>query len=192
MATTQAPRSKKYRHIVETAEELFFKHSVKRVSVEEICKKANVSKMTFYRYFSNKQELAEHIIRLMFEQSYAKLDDVEALEIPFTAKLQMLLDFKLEFVEKMSSEYIREYMHLIQGTMMQQWMQRVMRFMRHAQERGDIRADVRPELIILMLDKYSELVDDQRIAQLYPDYTELTKDAWRLFYYGVLPRKDEA
>ena len=67
MATTQAPRSKKYQHIVETAEELFFKHSVKRVSVEEICNKANVSKMTFYRYFSNKQELAEHIIHLMFE-----------------------------------------------------------------------------------------------------------------------------
>ena len=192
MATTQAPQSKKYRHIVETAEELFFKHSVKRVSVEEICAKANVSKMTFYRYFSNKQELAEHIIHLMFEQGYAKLDEVEALEIPFTEKIQMILDFKLEFVEKMSSEYIREYMHLIQGTLMQQWMERVMRFMRHAQERGDIRADVRPELIMLTLDKYSELVDDQRIAQIYPDYAELTRDIWRLFYYGVLPRKDEA
>ncbi len=188
MTTTQAPRSKKYRHIVETAEELFFKHSVKRVSVEEICKKANVSKMTFYRYFSNKQELAEHIIHLMFEQGFAKLDEVEALEISFTEKLQIMLDYKLEFVEKMSSEYIREYMHLIQGPMAQQWMQRVMQFWKHAQERHEIRDDVRPELIMLMADKYSELVDDPRVAQLYPDYADLTKEVWKMFYYGVLPR----
>ena len=191
MATTQASQSKKYRYIVETAEELFFKHSAKRVSVEEICRKANVSKMTFYRYFSNKQELAEHIIRLMFEQGSAKLDEVEALEIPFTEKLQIILDYKLELVEKMSSEYIREYVHLVQGPMAQQWMQRVMQFLQHAQERGEIRADVRPELIMLMADKYSELVDDQRVAQLYPDYTELTKSLWNMFYYGILPRNNE-
>lgn len=188
MAEIKKPRSQKYRQLVETAEALFFQHSVKRVSVAEICQKANVSKMTFYRYFSNKQELAEHIIHLMFEQGYAKLDEVEALDASFPEKLQMILEYKLHFVEKMSSEYIREYMHIIQGPLAQEWLRRVMRFLRDAQQRGDIRADVRPELIMLLADKYSELVDDPRVAELYPNYTELTKELWNLFYVGILPR----
>ena len=40
--------------IVKIGKDLFYKYGIKRVSVEEICAKANVSKMTFYKFYNNK------------------------------------------------------------------------------------------------------------------------------------------
>lgn len=183
--------SKKQRTIVATATDLFFRYGVKRVSVEEICQKANVSKMTFYRYFANKAILAEHIIQLIFEESRAKLEETAQLNIPFTEKLDIMLKYKLEFIEKMSSEYIEEYIDMASGTLAQEWLQIVMQFITQAQQRGEIRADLRPEFIMFMADKMSEVVKDQRILHLYADYSQLTRDVWNLFYYGLLSRNNE-
>ena len=47
----------KYLDIFKTAKDLFWKYGIKRVSIEEICKEAKVSKMTFYKFFPNKIEL---------------------------------------------------------------------------------------------------------------------------------------
>ena len=55
--------SKKQQQIVNSGKELFFQYGVKRIRVEEICRKAKVSKMTFYKYFENKFALAEHIVQ---------------------------------------------------------------------------------------------------------------------------------
>jgi AcrR family transcriptional regulator len=49
--------NKKYQDLLNTARELFFKHGTKRVTIEEICEKADVSKMTFYKFFRNKEDL---------------------------------------------------------------------------------------------------------------------------------------
>ena len=55
------PKRKK---ILDTAHELFWKHGLKRVSIEEICAVAGVSKMTFYKHFANKTALVKYILAL--------------------------------------------------------------------------------------------------------------------------------
>ncbi len=52
----------KYNQIIETASELFVRFGIKRVTVEEICKTSGVSKMTFYKFFRNKNEVVEKIL----------------------------------------------------------------------------------------------------------------------------------
>ena len=51
--------NKKIQQLVTTAQELFMRHGIRRVTVEEICSEANISKMTFYKYFKNKIELTK-------------------------------------------------------------------------------------------------------------------------------------
>ena len=53
--------SKKIGQLVTTAQELMMRHGIHRVTVEEICSDANISKMTFYKYFKNKIELTKSI-----------------------------------------------------------------------------------------------------------------------------------
>jgi AcrR family transcriptional regulator len=53
--------SKKYESILITGHDLFWKFGFKRVTIDEICKKAEVSKMTFYKYFTDKIDLAKKV-----------------------------------------------------------------------------------------------------------------------------------
>jgi AcrR family transcriptional regulator len=181
--------SKKQQQIVATAEELFFRHGMKRVTVEEICQKANVSKMTFYKYFPNKIELVKHLTHLMLERGEKKLNEVEAMPLPFTEKLRLMQEYKLELTAKMCPEFIEEFMYMgFSGSLRKEWIQRVMRFLTDAQQRGDIRSEIRPEFILVVIDKLNELVDDERLKNLYPNYVEFTREIWDFFYYGIVNR----
>ena len=55
-------KSKKATLLVDEAEKLFLRYGLEKVSVEEICQVAKVSKMTFYRYFQNKIHIFLFII----------------------------------------------------------------------------------------------------------------------------------
>ena len=52
-------RSAKLQAILDAAKSLFWKHGIRRVTIEEICEVAGVSKMTYYKYFSNKTAIAK-------------------------------------------------------------------------------------------------------------------------------------
>ena len=74
---------KKQQQLIDTARELFCRHGVRRVTVEEICHRAQVSKMTFYKHFSNKLALVRYIRDLYVEEGFRKFDEIKALDIPF-------------------------------------------------------------------------------------------------------------
>ena len=56
-------KTKKQDQIIQAGRHLFWKYGMKRVSIEEICREAGVSKMTFYKYFANKTALALYILK---------------------------------------------------------------------------------------------------------------------------------
>jgi len=145
--------------------------------------------MTFYKYFANKMELVKYIWDAWLEDAYKNLDNVEAMDIPFTEKLQIMLKYKLAMTAKMSPEIIEEFLRMpFYESARKEWIQRVMQFLTHAQKRGDIRPEIRPEFILAVIDKLQELVDDERLKGLYPDYVEFTKEFWNFFYYGIISR----
>ncbi|NOZ62096.1 MAG: TetR/AcrR family transcriptional regulator, partial [Calditrichaeota bacterium] len=56
----------------ETAQDLFFRYGIRRVTVEEICRTAGVSKMTFYKYFKNKIDLVKKLMEKIYDQALAE------------------------------------------------------------------------------------------------------------------------
>lgn len=181
--------SKKQQQIVETAEALFIRYGMKRVTVEEICQKSEVSKMTFYKYFANKMELVKYIWDTWVKDAYKKLDKVEAMDIPFTEKLQLMQKYKLGMTAKMSSEFIDELMQMdFYAASAKKWIQRILQFLTDAQKQGNIRPEIRPEFILAMFNKLNELVDDKQLISLYPNYVEFTREVWDFFYYGIINR----
>lgn len=182
-----ATASKKQHQIIDTAEELFFRHGIRRVTVEEICQKAGVSKMTFYRYFTNKIDLVKYISYAWLEKGEKKLAEVRATDIPFPEKLQIMLGYRLQVMATMSTEFIEEYMQLDFYVPIQQaWLQRVVQFLAEAQREGYIRPGVRPEFILIVVNKLNELVEDEYLKSLYPNYVELSREVFNFLYYGIL------
>ena len=179
--------SKKHQQIVDIAEALFFRHGIKRVTVEEICQKANVSKMTFYRYFANKIDLVKYIAYGWLEKGERKLNEVMAMDIPFPEKLRIMLGYRLQVMATMSTEFIEEYMQLDFYTPIQQaWFQHVVQFLAEAQKEGHIRPEIHPEFILIIFNKLNELIEDDHLKKLYPNYVELSREVFNFLYYGIL------
>ena len=90
--------------ITQTAYKLFWKHGISRVSIEEICREAGVSKMTFYKFFSNKKELGEKVIDNIIDESLEKYRSLMKEEISFEKKIRKQLLLKFEGTKEISQE----------------------------------------------------------------------------------------
>ncbi len=191
---TARKKSGKQSQIVETAEILFKRYGIKRVTVEEICSKAMVSKMTFYKYFPNKIELVKYIWNAWFEMGWSKIDEINEMSIPFTEKLRLMIEWKMEFISEMNPEIIEEYVHV--ATELKVFMQenrqksfyRFLDYFAGWQKNGDIRKEVRPEFLIAVVNKIQEMFNNDNLRKLYKDPSEFTHELHKLLFYGIVPR----
>ena len=85
----------KLREILIAAKELFWKHGFKRITIEEICSAANVSKMTFYKHFKNKMELVKYLLNHIYEKGMKQYRDIMNSDIHFSEKVKKKLDLKM-------------------------------------------------------------------------------------------------
>ena len=68
--------------LLSSAKELFWAFGVKKVKVEEICAKAQVSKMSFYRHFDNKVDIAEQLLIQLMEEGMLRYRKIMAEDLP--------------------------------------------------------------------------------------------------------------
>ena len=78
---------KKVDSIVLHASRLFVQHGYHKVTMESIAQYANVSKVTLYKYFSDKQALYEHILMENYLLEYNEVIDIINSNSPFEDKI---------------------------------------------------------------------------------------------------------
>ena len=100
--------SKKKKQVLKTAKELFWKYGIKRVTVEEICTRASVSKMTFYKHFSNKNDLVKHILDTLYSESMKKYRRIMSSDRKYKDKVIDLYKLKLEATNEISHEFLSD------------------------------------------------------------------------------------
>lgn len=186
---------KKKKQIIATGKELFWKHGFKRVTIEEISAAANVSKMTYYKYFSNKMELVKAIMEQLMNDTLSRYKAIMNSDVPFTEKIEMQLQMKMEGTADVSSEFLDDL--LIHGepemmeymsNMQQQMLGIVHKDYLAAQEKGEIRKDVKPEFIIYFLNHIYDMLKDENLLKMYRDPNELAMELTRFFFYGIANR----
>ena len=186
---------KKLINILQTARSLFWKHGLKRVSVEEICQKAGVSKMTFYRYFPNKIELARAVYDNEVDEGIRKFKAIMKNEntTPLQ-KMEEILLLKLEGTHDISREFLQDFYsnpelglsaHVAEKTKTS-WHEIIKDF-KAAQEKGWFRKDFRPEAFLAMAYKSAELVADEELLQLYDTPQNMVMELARFYTYGIMP-----
>lgn len=184
----------KQRLIVDTALDLFQQFGIKRIPVEEICKTAGVSKMTFYKYFKNKNELVRFMWEKGFEQSLEKFDEIQALDIPFEKKLQLILKMKEESTAKISHQFALDYFYASPDLkdffekLSRESISRFLIFIKNAQEKGEVRPDIRPEFLLAIINNIKLMVKDEALISSYPSYHDFVMEVNNFIFYGILPR----
>jgi len=186
--------SKKCRKIIETAKQLFWKHGIRRVSIEEICKEAGVSKMTFYNYFSNKSAVAKSIFNELMEESVNQFNEITTSNYPFPNKVSMLIELKLNSTKNISIEFIRDiYQSPTLGLMgymeaqQEKNLQLFVDFLKKAQKDGCIRRDVKIEFIMAYLNQTFDLFNNEPLLAHYDNPQELIMELTNFMFYGLMP-----
>jgi AcrR family transcriptional regulator len=190
-------QSGKFEAIVSAARSLFWKHGIRRVSIEEICQDAGVSKMTCYKYFSNKTAIAKYLIEDMFESGIKAYKEIYHSDISYEEKVKKMLDLKMSNAHEMSQELLddiyknqdeelSETIETIKKRMIEIYLDDI----REAQKIGEIREDVKPEFMLYFLNNLTEMLTDQRLVSIYSSPQQMISEVMTFFFYGIMPRKN--
>jgi AcrR family transcriptional regulator len=185
--------------VFEASRKLFWKHGIKRVTVEEICKEAGISKMTFYRNFSNKEEVAKKILTLLFEKG---LEDYRAnmrADKPFAQKMvQMVIqkhegsiDISEEFIQDIYSKEITELKDLIESFKIKM-RKELIEDLTVAQREGHIRKELKLSFIPLMLTTFEKMMLDKTFIGKYSTPHDAVMELTNFFLYGISKESNES
>lgn len=189
----KTPGSNNKLKITTAAKQLFNKFGFKKVSVEEICQAAGVSKVTFYKHFKNKNELIKYLWQTMIDESWAKLDALEKSDATFREKVQMILKMKKESSSSMGDQYIKDYLHLVPelqdfyNQILSETMRRFTIIIQRAQEKDEVRKSLRPEFFLAVVNLFLELAKNEQLAAVYENYTDFAMEINNYLYYGIMP-----
>lgn len=189
---TALKKNKKYISILKTAKALFWKHGIRRVTIEEICKEATVSKMTFYKFFPNKPDLAKTILDNLIQSSIVKFKDIVSSEVPFSQKLEKIFLLKLEGMNNISMEFIndiytnpelglKEYMEEQQ----QKSIKTTVDFYKDAQEKGFIRPDVKIDFLLAFSNQIIEMMKNEQLMAQYAQPQDFVIESMNVMFYGI-------
>ena len=186
--------NKKYNDIITAARRQFSRYGVRRVTIEDVCKEANVSKMTFYKHFHNKTGLAKTVLDILFDENAKEFKELMRSEAPFYDKMHSMVQWKIDKEKDSDSDFLREIyttskvnseigMHL--RRVIRNGLNGMVNEFAAAQESGWMRRDIKPELLMAMLDKAVEIINDEKVQQLYDDPRELMSEITKLFICGI-------
>lgn len=182
-------KSEKYLKLVETAKELFFKYGIKRVTLQEICDVAHVSKVTFYTYFENKDALVQLIRDELMAEGFSKFDEINARDISYLEKIGLMTEWRIGFTKMMNNEFIKEVMDA--GEIQENIKTGYLSNITSAQKKGEIDSELDPELIWLVTEKYNEIVKEGKWMDIIEDSGEMQRQLRQMYFFGLLTRKKE-
>lgn len=190
--------NQKRKKILAEGKSLFWKFGFKRVTVEEICAAAKVSKMTYYKFFANKMELIKTIINDISNEAISGYREIMDADIPFTEKITKQIEMKMEGTTNMSNEFMNDLIvhaepEILEfyGKITEDTMKMVYNDYAEAIKNGELRSDVKPEFIIYFLNHMMEMLKDEQLSQLYANPNEMAMELVNFFFYGVVERNQK-
>ena len=190
-----APKKKDGRELLlEAGRTLFWKYGIRRISVEEVCKSAGVSKMTFYRSFENKEDLAFQVLKRFIQEGMDSYRAVMKLEIPFREKIAKVIALKHQQSVDISQEFIQEIYQSTDSVLSayieesrKEMLSEIMYDLFMAQQNGWIRRDTKLEFILYMLNSLNDKMMDEKFLSMYEDKHDAIMDLTNFFFYGIFP-----
>ncbi len=167
---------------------------MKRVSIEEICVEAGVSKMTFYKNFTNKTALALYILKKHYSDSMSEYRSIMDSSSSYPEKIERGIELKLKNAQNLSQEFvlelykngdpeIRDFMQQMVKESLDVFMTDFISY----QRKGEVRSDVKPEFVLYMLNKMVEMTTDDNFIRLFEDPADMVRTISNFYFYGIMP-----
>lgn len=174
-----------------TALELFKKYGVSRVTVEEICRNASISKVTFYKYFDNKIDLAKKIIIDIFERNIKKFDEIIHKDTGYEEKLKEIIDEKLRLTEEYGELFLTDMLYnepelkaYIEELRLKSYKTTEIIYNLGISD-GFIRESVTLEYFFYLIDIFSQMLQDEKFMKIFPEMKGRVEESIKLLFYGI-------
>ncbi|KAF0203945.1 MAG: regulatory protein [Bacteroidetes bacterium] len=186
--------NKKHQSLLSAGRVLFWKHGFRRISIDEVCKTAGTSKMTFYRYFPDKLALAKAVFDTEVDNSILQFREIMISETTASEKLEAMLRIKSDSVNNISQEFLNDFYtdkdsdlktYIAQKTA-NVWNEIVNDF-KLAQQKGVFRSDFKPEILLYISQQLPGFINDPYLVQLCGSPQEVVMEIARFFTYGIAP-----
>lgn len=192
---TKVMRKSAENRLIDAGHELFWKFGFKKVTVEDVCKKGGVSKMSFYRYFDNKTDLAKRVLDKVISDGIEKFRIILTDEDTISNKMHRFIALKMEGTNDISKEFVQD-LYTDQGSELKLYMAKlsteawvsVMDEFRAAQSRGVFRPDFKPEILFAMSKDIAEIVTNPALDSLYANTQDVIVEWVNLITFGIAPR----
>ncbi|MBN1696307.1 MAG: TetR/AcrR family transcriptional regulator [Spirochaetales bacterium] len=177
------------------SEKLFLKHGFSRITVDEIARELCMSKKTIYKYFKNKKAIIREIIKWNQTRLTETLDEIiSEKDSDFIDRLKSILHTLTSFLAKLSEPLVSdlkrhnpEIWNLIHEFKKKMSFGRIERVLQEGREKGLIRADIDPQLIILI---YFHIIEHIIIPENLYEFSFSAKDIFeavmKIMYSGIL------
>jgi AcrR family transcriptional regulator len=180
--------------LMSAARALFWKHGIRRVSVEEICREAGISRMTFYKHFHDKDAVIQAILEALQREGLEKYRTIMKSENSFAEKVKALVRMKSEQTEILSHEFFHDLHRHASPSLVQQMEQihkegiRLMeKDLIRAQKQGQFRSGIHPKFLMYLMDKMIEMSHDEALIGMYPSPKAMIMELTNFYFYGILP-----
>lgn len=185
-------RAHKREDIIRAGWRMMQKYGVRRVTIEEICKEAGSSKMTFYKYFDNKMDLIKNMLWFYADENLREFRETMAMDLSFNQKMERTIYLKLDKSKEISADFVRDIYQSDDAEMRSfiesfyaDSIQMGVKELTIAQERGEMRSDFNPVLLMVIFDALKSMISDERLLNAYPNTRAMIEDISRFFVYGV-------
>jgi len=186
--------TKKQKELIASATSLFSQYGVKKVSVEEICKKASVSKMTYYKCFANKHKMVKTILAIMFESLIEEFEKIDHEDISFREKFDKMFSLEVKKIKEMGSDFFMEIsnkegdLYEIYSIEMSNYLEWFVKYYKNAQKRGDVRKNISINSIIFIIGQFEDLMNKPELIQMFPKYEDRMVELGNILLYGIVDK----
>jgi hypothetical protein len=119
-------------------------------------------------------------------------------QIPYPDKVKDMIQLKYEHTKMISQEFIHdlyknpvpEIAELIEK-FKKESLREILNDLNDAKDKGDIRENLKPEMILYFLNHLREMVENGVLSSIYKSPNELIMELTNFFFYGILPVKED-
>jgi len=179
--------------VVKAARELFCQRGVQGVTVAEIARKAQVSQVSIYNYFKDKDSLAREAFASLVSEAIFGIEEMLAAPLPFEEKLEQLISYKLSLITAVSASGFSEAasddkaLRRIFGQATREASRVVFeKFILSGQEGGAIDPSIPLEAAVDYLETTLSLLQSPPFMASAPERKE---GVMKLFLYGLIGKK---
>ena len=195
--TKSEKTSYKKQQLLDSAQVLFSKHGIQRVTVEELCRTAEISKMTFYKYFTNKWDIGRAVIDITFEKGLSYYNNMIQEDIPFAEKIEQILkitmiqinSFGTPFIEDLTDK--RSPLNTHFSSKQKAVSSLSIDFLTKAKNDGHIKKEIKIPFLLFILDRTTEFFNDPELISIMPDSKERGLELASLFLHAFSNAKNE-